>query len=109
MAKGQTIQRLGDVQEEGEAWNSLCAPPEGRTGRTHDWPAVGTHLACVSMLTWWDSRSGVSTPFMELDGLGSRVESDLAAVGGTLDESGSVWFLLEGRKSEFVLVPKLKS
>lgn len=46
---------------------------------------------------------------MELDGLGSCVESDLAAVGGTLDECGSVWFLLGGRKSEFVLVPKLKS
>lgn len=42
---------------------------------------------------------------MELDGLGSCVESDLAAVGGTLDECGSAWFLLEGRKSEFVLVP----
>lgn len=46
---------------------------------------------------------------MELDGHGSSVESDLAAVGETLDKCGSVWFLLEGRKSEFVLVPKLKS
>lgn len=61
------------------------------------------------MLAWWDGRSSVSPPIRELEGLGSCVESDLAAVGGTLDESGSVWFLLEGGKSEFILVPTLKS
>lgn len=74
------MQGLADVQEEGEAWNSLCAPPEGRTGLTHDWPAVGTHSACVTMLTWWDGRSGVSSLFGELEGFGFCVESDSAAV-----------------------------
>lgn len=80
-------------------WNSACASPEGRMGRTRDWPAAGTCSARGTTLTWGLARPGVprvQVAFGEGTG-GSRPRGspDKRAQWGSL-----------GRRSQLALVPK---